>query len=39
MLPVDHEDPMVTLKYYESIEEYEKCAEILKHHNDANSKV
>ena len=29
-LPTNHEDPMVTLKYYESIEDYEKCNEIVK---------
>ena len=29
-LPANHEDPMVTLKYYESVEDYEKCNEILK---------
>ena len=28
-LPVNYEDPMVTLKYYESIEDYEKCSKIL----------
>ena len=28
-LPVNHEDPMVILKYYESVEDYEKCNEIL----------
>ena len=25
ILPIDHEDPEVTLKYYEQIEDYEKC--------------
>ena len=30
LLPEDHEDPTVTLKYYESIEDYEKCSEIIK---------
>lgn len=29
-LPTDHEDPQVTIDYYESIEDYEKCAEIVK---------
>ena len=29
ILPEDHEDPIVTLKYYESIEDYEKCSKIL----------
>ena len=28
-LPENHEDPEVTLRYYESIEDYEKCQEIL----------
>lgn len=28
LLPEDHEDPYVTLKYYESIEDYEKCINI-----------
>lgn len=28
-LPVNHEDPMVILKYYESVEDYEKCNKIL----------
>ena len=28
-LPVNHEDPTVILKYYESIEDYEKCNKIL----------
>ena len=30
LLPINHEDPNVTLKYYESIEDYEKCNEIIK---------
>ena len=29
-LPINHEDPMVLLKYYESIEDYEKCSQIKK---------
>ena len=29
-LPKNHEDPEVTLRYYESIEEYEKCKQIIK---------
>jgi hypothetical protein len=29
VLPANHEDPMVTIKYYESLEDYEKCSEIL----------
>ena len=33
-LPVNHEDPMVTLKYYESVEDYEKCNEILKQRDE-----
>jgi hypothetical protein len=28
ILPENHEDPYVTLKYYESIEDYEKCIKI-----------
>jgi hypothetical protein len=28
-LPENHEDPEITLRYYESIEDYEKCQEIL----------
>ena len=28
ILPENHEDPYVTLKYYESIEDYEKCINI-----------
>ena len=28
-LPPNHEDPDVLLRYYESIEDYEKCKEIL----------
>ena len=31
-LPKNHEDPEVILRYYESIEEYEKCNEIIKYH-------
>jgi len=30
LLPVNHEDPSVTIKYYEILEDYEKCSEILK---------
>ena len=29
-LPADHDDPEVVLRYYESVEDYEKCAEIIK---------
>ena len=29
-LPENHEDPRVVLSYYESIEDYEKCNEIIK---------
>ncbi len=29
-LPADHEDPEVVLRYYESVEDYEKCAKIVK---------
>jgi len=29
-LPANHEDPEVVLRYYESIEDYEKCAKIVK---------
>lgn len=29
-LPTDHEDPEVILRYYESVEEYEVCAELVK---------
>ena len=29
-LPENHEDPDVLLNYYESIEDYEKCNEIIK---------
>jgi hypothetical protein len=29
LLPVNHEDPLVTLKYFEEIEEYEKCIKII----------
>ena len=28
-LPENHEDPGVVLKYYESIEDYEKCKKII----------
>jgi len=28
-LPENHEDPQVVLKYYESIEDYEKCKNIV----------
>ena len=28
-LPENHEDPRVLLKYYESIEDYEKCKKIM----------
>jgi len=34
VLPANHEDPMVTIKYYESVEDYEKCSEILNLHKD-----
>lgn len=34
VLPSNHEDPMVTIKYYESVEDYEKCSEILNLHKD-----
>ena len=33
-LPENHEDPEVTLRYYESIEDYEKCQEILSSLNE-----
>ncbi len=29
-LPQNHEDPEVILRYYESVEEYEKCKQIIK---------
>ena len=29
-LPPNHDDPEVVLSYYESHEDYEKCAEIIK---------
>ncbi len=29
-LPENHEDPKVTLRYYESVEEYEMCNQIIK---------
>ena len=28
-LPENHEDPEVVLRYYESIEDYEKCKKII----------
>ncbi len=28
LLPENHEDPHITLSYYESIEDYEKCINI-----------
>jgi len=28
ILPEDHEDPQVTLNYYTSVENYERCAKI-----------
>lgn len=28
LLPKNHEDPEVTLRYYESIEDYDKCIRI-----------
>ena len=28
LLPVDHTDPDVTLKYFEEIEDYDKCIKI-----------
>jgi len=28
LLPVDHTDPNVTLKYFEEIEDYDKCIKI-----------
>ena len=28
LLPKNHEDPNVTLRYYESIEDYDKCIKI-----------
>lgn len=28
LLPKNHEDPKVTLRYYESIEDYDKCIKI-----------
>ena len=28
LLPVNHENPSVTLKYFEEIEDYEKCIKI-----------
>ena len=30
MLPIDYEDTDALLKHFESIEDYEKCAELLK---------
>ena len=32
-LPENHEDPDVVLRYYESVEDYEKCNEIIKSRN------
>ena len=32
-LPENHEDPDVVLEYYKSIEDYEKCNEIIKSRN------
>ncbi len=32
-LPENHEDPDVVLSYYESVEDYEKCNEIIKSRN------
>ena len=29
-LPSNHEDPEVVLRYYESVEDYEKCAVLVK---------
>jgi hypothetical protein len=29
-LPENHEDPDVVLRYYESVEDYEKCNQIIK---------
>lgn len=29
-LPENHEDPNVVLRHYESVEDYEKCNEIIK---------
>lgn len=29
-LPENHEDPNVVLSYYESVEDYEKCNQIIK---------
>jgi hypothetical protein len=28
LLPVDHTDPDITLKYFEKIEDYDKCIKI-----------
>lgn len=28
LLPKNHEDPLVTLKYFQEIEDYEKCIKI-----------
>jgi hypothetical protein len=28
LLPVNHEDPLVTLNYYIEVEDYEKCIKI-----------
>lgn len=32
-LPENHEDPNVVLRYYESVEDYEKCNKIIKSRN------
>ena len=29
LLPKNHEDPLVTLEYFQEIEDYEKCAKII----------
>ena len=36
LLPAKHEDPQVTINYYKSIEDYEKCAEIKKKQNETD---
>ena len=33
LLPANHEDPSVTLKYFEEIEDYEKCIKIRDNQN------
>jgi len=33
LLPVNHEDPSVTLEYFEEIEDYEKCINIINKKN------